>query len=702
MPRNFPLDKMRNTGIIAHIDAGKTTTTERILFYTGAAHKIGVIDDGDTIMDWMAQERERGITITSAATTCYWIPSYRQKDKKYECQINIIDTPGHIDFTAEVQRSLRVLDGAVVVFDGVAGVEPQSETVWHQADKFGVPRICFINKMDRLGASFEFSFGSIKERLTSDAVALNIPIGLEDKHEGVIDLITMKEVRFDGEQGQNMGITEISDSNKSEADKYHKLLIEAVAEQDEKALNEYLENGKEPDEEEIRKIIRRATIGGKMVPVFCGASFRNKGVQPVLDAMVEYLPSPLDLPPVKGLDPKTDFEIERKSSDDEPFSALAFKIATDPFVGSLTYFRVYSGKLTKGSYIYNVTKGGQERISRLVRMFADKREEIDDIYAGDIATTVGLKNTTTGDTLCDENHPIILEKIVFPEPVISIKIEPKTKSDQDKISLALHKLSEEDPTFRVSTDQETMETIIAGMGELHLDILVDRLRREFNVGVNTGKPQVAFKETIKKMAEAEGKYIKQSGGRGQYGHVWLRVEPLERGQGFEFVNAIKGGVIPQEFISPVEKGVKESMEKGVIAGYPVKDLKVTLYDGSYHDVDSSDMAFKIAGAMAFQDAVKSANPVIIEPIVKVEVNVPEEFLGDIIGDINAKRGKIEKISDRAKCKIIDALVPLEEMFGYVTKVRSMTEGRGSYNMEFNSYEEVPRNVAETIIAGRAK
>ena len=702
MPRNFPLDKMRNTGIIAHIDAGKTTTTERILFYTGVAHKIGVIDDGDTIMDWMAQERERGITITSAATTCYWIPSYRQKDKKYECQINIIDTPGHIDFTAEVQRSLRVLDGAVVVFDGVAGVEPQSETVWHQADKFGVPRICFINKMDRLGASFEFSFGSIKERLTSDAVALNIPIGLEDKHEGVIDLITMKEVKFDGEQGQNMEITEISDSNKSEADKYHKLLIEAVAEQDEKALNEYLENGKEPDEEEIRKIIRRATIAGKMVPVFCGASFRNKGVQPVLDAMVEYLPSPLDLPPVKGLDPKTDLEIERKSSDDEPFSALAFKIATDPFVGSLTYFRVYSGKLTKGSYIYNVTKGGQERISRLVRMFADKREEIDDIYAGDIATTVGLKNTTTGDTLCDENHPIILEKIIFPEPVISIKIEPKTKSDQDKISLALHKLAEEDPTFRVSSNQETMETLIAGMGELHLDILVDRLRREFNVGVNTGKPQVAFKETVKKMAEAEGKYIKQSGGRGQYGHVWLRVEPLERGQGFEFVNAIKGGVIPQEFISPVEKGVKESMEKGVIAGYPVRDLKVTLYDGSYHDVDSSDMAFKIAGAMAFQDAVKNANPVIIEPIVKVEVNVPEEFLGDIIGDINAKRGKIEKISDRAKCKIIDALVPLEEMFGYVTKVRSMTEGRGSYNMEFNSYEEVPRNVAETIIAGRAK
>lgn len=701
MARQYPLEKMRNIGIIAHIDAGKTTTTERILFYTGVAHKIGEIDEGTTIMDWMEQERERGITITSAATTCHWIPTYRNRDKNYECQINIIDTPGHIDFTAEVQRSLRVLDGAIVIFDGVAGVEPQSETVWRQADKFKVPKICYINKMDRLGASYEFCLNSIRERLTDKAIPVNIPIGLEDKHEGVIDLIQMKEVLFFGEQGQTLELRDIRPEYKEIADKYHHLLIEAVVEQDEKLLSDYLE-GKEPSADDIRRVLRQATIQSKLVPVFAGASFRNKGVQPLLDGVVEYLPSPKDLPAIKGLDPKTETEIERPLSDEAPLAALAFKTANDPYVGSLTYFRVYSGVLTKGSYVYNAAKDQQERISRLLRMFADKREEIDEVYTGDIAATVGLKSTTTGDTLCDFNHPIILEKISFPEPVISVKVEPKTKADQDKISLALHKLAEEDPTFKMSTDPETLETIISGMGELHLEIIVDRLKREFNVGVNTGKPQVAYRETVKIPAEAEGKYIRQSGGRGQYGHVLIRVEPLQRDKGYEFVNAIKGGVIPQEFIPAVEKGVKEAMEKGVLAGYPMKDIRVVLFDGSYHEVDSSDIAFKIAGAIAFQEASKKANIVLLEPIMKVEVTVPEKFMGDIIGDLNSKRGKVEKISDRANLKVIDAFVPLAEMFGYVTKIRSMTEGRGIFNMEFSHYEEVPKNITEAIIAGKTK
>lgn len=701
MPRLKPIEKIRNIGIIAHIDAGKTTTTERILFYTGVAHKIGSIDEGTTITDWMEQERERGITITAATISCNWIPTYRNRDPNYECQINIIDTPGHIDFTVEVQRSLRVLDGAVVVFDGVAGVEPQSETVWRQADKFKVPRICFINKMDRLGASYEFSFNSILERLTDKAVSLNLPIGLEDKFEGVIDLLEQKEVKFLGDYGQTLEYAPIRSEYQEQAAKARHHLIEKIVETDDQLLSQYLE-GQEPSLDDLRRALRKATIEGKLVPVFCGASFRNKGVQPLLDAVVEYLPSPLDLPPVEGLDPKTEAKITRRPLDEEPLAALAFKVANDPYVGTLTYFRVYSGCLTKGSYVYNATKGENERISRLIRMYANKREDIDEVYAGDIAATVGLKNTSTGDTLCDANHPIILEKISFPEPVISVKVEPKTKQDQDKISLALHKLAEEDPTFKVSTDPETLDTIISGMGELHLEIIVDRLKREFNVEVNTGRPQVAYKETIKVPAEAEGKYIRQSGGRGQYGHVLIKLEPLERGKGFEFVDAIKGGVIPQEFIPAVEKGIKEAMEKGILAGYPMVDLRATLYDGSYHEVDSSDFAFKIAGSIAFQEAAKRSQPVLLEPIMKVEAVIPEKFLGDIIGDLNSKRGRIEKIYDRANLKVIDAFVPLAEMFGYATRIRSLTEGRGSFNMEFSHYEEVPKNITETLIIGRTK
>jgi len=701
MARTKPIEKIRNIGIIAHIDAGKTTTTERILFYTGVAHKIGSIDEGTTITDWMEQERERGITITAATISCTWIPTYRHRDPNYECYINIIDTPGHIDFTAEVQRSLRVLDGAVVIFDGVAGVEPQSETVWRQADRFNVPRICFINKMDRLGANYEFSFQSILERLTDKAVSLNLPIGLEDKFEGVIDLLEQKEIKFLGDYGQTLEYAPIrAECQKVAAEARHHL-IEKIVETDDRLLAEYLE-GKEPSLDDLRQALRQATISGKLVPVFCGASFRNKGVQPLLDAIVEYLPSPLDLPPVEGLNPKTESKIIRRPLDEEPLAALAFKVANDPYVGTLTYLRVYSGHLTKGSYVYNATKGENERISRLIRLYADKREDIDEVWAGDIAATVGLKNTSTGDTLCDSLHPIILEKISFPEPVISVKVEPKTKQDQDKISLALHKLAEEDPTFKVSTDPETLDTIISGMGELHLEIIVDRLKREFNVEVNTGRPQVAYKETIKNSSEAEGKYIRQSGGRGQYGHVLIKLEPLERGKGFEFVDAIKGGVIPQEFIPAVEKGIKEAMEKGILAGYPMVDLRATLYDGSYHEVDSSDFAFKIAGSIAFQEAAKRATPVLLEPIMKVEVTIPEKFLGDIIGDLNSKRGRIERIFDRANLKVIDAFVPLAEMFGYATRIRSLTEGRGSFNMEFSHYEEVPKNITETIMSGKAK
>ncbi|HOK17579.1 MAG TPA: elongation factor G [Candidatus Paceibacterota bacterium] len=699
MMEKYPIEKIRNIGFIAHIDAGKTTTTERVLYYTGITHKIGEIDEGTTTMDWMPQERERGITITSAATTCFWVPTYRNNDSNFKTRINIIDTPGHIDFTAEVQRSLRVLDGAVVIFDGVQGVEPQSETVWHQADKYKVPRMCFINKMDRIGANFEFSLKTIKERLTPDAQPINIPIGAEDKFEGVIDLIQMKAVYFEGDNGEKVVLKEIPENLKEISLNWRKQLIEKVSAEDEDLMHKFFE-GQEPTEEEIRKVLRKATIEGKIVPVLTGASFRNKGVQPVIDAIVEYLPSPLDLPSIEGTDPKTGEKITRKPSVSEPFAALVFKVAADPYVGVLTYFRVYSGQFKKGNYVLNATKNSQERIGRLLRMHANHREEIEEIEAGDIAATVGLKETVTGDTLCDPNNPIILEKISFPEPVISMKVEPETKADQEKMSLVLKKLSEEDPTFQVKTDQETLETIISGMGELHLEVLVDRMKREFSVNVKTGKPQVAYKETVRNEVTSEGKYIRQSGGRGQYGHVWLKIEPLERGKGFEFVNRIKGGIIPQEFIPAVEKGVKEAMEKGIVAGYPMTDVRVTLYDGSFHEVDSSDFAFKIAGSMAFQDGAKRANPVLLEPIMKIEVVIPEQFLGDVIGDLSAKRGRINEMYERGMMKVVDAMVPLGEMFGYATKLRSMTEGRGTFTMEFDHYEEVPPNVSHEIIEGK--
>jgi len=696
MAKIYPIDKIRDIGFIAHIDAGKTTTTERVLFYTGISHKIGNIDDGDTVMDWMDQERERGITITSAATTCFWIPSYRNKNSNYEHRINIIDTPGHIDFTAEVQRSLRVLDGAVVIFDGVAGVESQSETVWHQADKYNIPRMCFINKMDRIGADFYKGLESIYERLTPSAQPINIPIGAEDKFEGIIDLITMKAVYFEGERGEEIVTKEIPSDLLDKAKEYRKLLIEKVVEQDEKLLDEYLE-GKEPTEEKIREILRKATIKGDIVPVLCGASFKNKGVQPLIDAIIEYLPSPKDVPALEGIHPKTGEKIICPPDDKKPFAALVFKVANDPYVGTLSFFRVYSGSFKKGNYILNATKSSQERIGRLLQMHSNHREELDEIRAGDIAATVGLKNTGTGDTLCDINSPVILEKIFFPEPVISIKVEPQTKSDQEKMSLVLKKLTEEDPTFKVKTDEETSETIISGMGELHLEILVDRMKREFNLKVETGKPQVAYRETIKKSVESEGKYIRQSGGHGQYGHVLLRLEPLERGKGFEFVDMIKGGDIPKEFIPAVRKGIKEALDKGVLAGYPMSDIRATLYDGSYHDVDSSDFAFKIAGSMAFQDGAKRANPVLLEPIMKLEVVVPEKFLGDVVGDLSSKRGLVESMHDRGVMKVIDAKVPLAEMFSFATKLRSMTEGRGIFTMEFFCYKEVPSNITEEII-----
>ena len=702
MAREYPIEKYRNIGIIAHIDAGKTTITERILFYTGISHKIGEVHDGQAIMDWMAQERERGITITAAATTCFWSPhEYLTKEKTNEHRINIIDTPGHIDFTAEVQRSLRVLDGAVVVFDGVAGVEPQSETVWRQADRFSVPRVCFINKLDRMGASFEKSLESIWRKLSKNAVAMQIPIGVEEKFEGLIDLLRMKAYKFEGDYGQIVKEEEIPPDLLEKAKEWRKKLIERICAEDEELLEKYLSK-KEISVEEFEKALRKATINYKLIPVFCGAALRNKGVQLLLDGIIKFLPSPVDLPPIKGIDPKTGKEIERKSSDDEPFAALAFKIATDPYVGTLTYFRVYSGHLKKGSYVFNTTTGEKERIGRILRMHANMRKDIDEVFAGDIAATVGLKNTFTGHTLCDENYPIILEQITFPEPVISIRIEPKSKADEEKMTFALKKLAEEDPTFQVKRDPETGETIISGMGELHLEIIVDRLKREFKVEGNVGKPQVAYKETIKEAAEAEGKYIRQTGGRGQYGHVWLRLEPKKRGEGFEFVDAIKGGVIPKEFIPAVEKGVKEAMEKGVLAGYPLVDLKVTLYDGSFHEVDSSEFAFKIAGSAALQEGAKKAKPVLLEPIMKLEVIVPEEFFGDVIGDLSARRGKIKETKDRLNLKVIDAQVPLAEMFGYATALRSLTEGRGTFTMEFDHYEEVPQNVAQEIIEGKKK
>jgi len=701
MPRHYPIEKNRDIGIIAHIDAGKTTVTERVLFYTGISHKIGEVHDGEAIMDWMIQERERGITITSAAITCFWTPSDLEKKKENEYRINIIDTPGHIDFTAEVQRSLRVLDGAVVVFDGVAGVEPQSETVWRQADKFNVPRICFINKLDRIGASFEKSLHSIQQKLSPNAVAMQLPIGEEEKLEGIIDLLKMKSLKFEGDFGQNIIEEEIPGNLIEKAKEWHKNLVEKIVAEDEELLENYLA-GNEPSIDELRNTLRKATISYGLIPVFCGSALKNKSVQPLLDAVCYYLPSPVDLPPVKGINPGDGQEIERKASDSESFAALVFKIASDPYVGTLSYFRVYSGYLPKGSYALNSTTGEKERIGRILRMHASEREEVEEIYAGEIVATVGLKNTSTGHTLCSEAHPIVLEKITFPEPVISIRIEPKTKSDQEKLGLSLKKLAEEDPTFRVKGDLETGETIISGMGELHLEIITDRMRREFKVGANVGKPQVAYKETIKTEAEAEGKYIKQSGGRGQYGHVWLRVEPKSRGEGFEFIDEIKGGIIPREFISAIEKGVKEARDKGVVAGYPLIDLAVTLYDGSFHEVDSSEIAFKIAGSIALQEATKRANPVLLEPIMRLEVVIPQEFFGDAIGDLSARRGKIEETKDRTNLKVIEAKVPLTEMFGYVTAIRSITEGRGTFTMEFDYYDEVPQNIAREIIEGKRR
>ncbi len=701
MPRDYPLEKVRDIGIIAHIDAGKTTVSERVLFYTGVSYKIGEVHEGTAIMDWMEQEQERGITITSAATTCFWIPTYEKENKDLEHRINLIDTPGHVDFTVEVERSLRVLDGGVVIFDGVAGVEPQSETVWHQADKYKVPRVCFINKLDRTGANWEKDIASIRERLNPKAVPVQIPVGEEDKFEGVIDLLTQKFISFSGEHGETIQINEIPESEKARVKKYRDDLLERVAAEDDVLMEKYL-NGEELSVAELKKSIRASTIAGIINPVLCGSALKNKGIQLMLDAVIDYLPSPLDRGAVSGIDPATKETITRAPSDTDPFSALAFKIATDPFVGSLAFFRVYSGTLKKGSYVYNSTKGEKERISRIVRMHANKREEVDEVFAGEIAAAVGLKNTTTGDTLCDGDHEIILEQIVFPEPVISIRIEPKTKADQEKMGMALRRLSEEDPTFRIRVDQETAETIISGMGELHLEILVDRMFREFGVSANVGTPQVAYRETIKKVAEGEGKYIKQSGGRGQYGHVKLRVEPQERGAGFLFESELKGGVVPQEYIAPVEKGVKEALEKGVVAGYPLKDIKVIIYDGSYHEVDSSEAAFKIAGSMAVQDCVKKANPVILEPIMKVTSITPVQFMGDVTGDLNSKRGKIESMEDRGNVKVITAKVPLARMFGYSTQLRSMTEGRASYSMEFSHYEEVPKNIAEDIISGKIK
>jgi elongation factor G len=692
MPREYSLEKTRNIGIIAHIDAGKTTVSERVLYYTGKKHKIGEVHEGAAEMDWMEQERERGITITAAATTCFW------KDVR----INLIDTPGHIDFTVEVKRSLRVLDGAVVIFDGVAGVEPQSETNWHYADGYNVPRMCFINKLDRTGADFYNDVKSIHERLTKNAHPLQLPIGTEANFRGIIDLLTRKAHIYHDEMGKDISEEEEPADMKEKVEEYRAKLLEAIVENDETLMNKYLA-GEDIPVPDLKKVLRKAVIANNIVPILCGSALKNKGVQFMLDAVADYLPSPLDVPPTEGFDPKDkEKKIIRQASDSEPFTALAFKVASDPYVGKLCFFRVYAGTLKAGSYVLNTSTGERERVGRIVRMHANHREDVEEVYAGEIAAAVGFKNTFTGHTLCDPNHPIMLEAIVFPEPVISIAIEPKTKADQEKMGIALQKLAEEDPTFRVKTDEETLQTIIAGMGELHLDIIVDRMKREFKVEANVGKPQVAYKETIKKTAEAEGKYIRQSGGRGQYGHCWLRVEPLEQGKGFEFVDEIKGGVIPKEYIAPIGKGAKEALEKGILAGYPVIDVKATVYDGSYHEVDSSEAAFKIAGSLAIQAGAKKANLVLLEPMMKVEVLTPEQFMGEVIGDLNSKRGQIQEMRDRTGVKVIDALVPLAEMFGYATSLRSMTQGRASYNMEFAHYAEAPRNVAETIIGEGGK
>jgi len=712
MERDYPLEKVRNIGIIAHIDAGKTTTSERVLFYTGVSHKIGEVHEGEAVMDWMEQERERGITITSAATTAFWTPSYDSKNADLKHRFNIIDTPGHVDFTVEVERSLKVLDGGVVVFDGVAGVEPQSETVWRQADKYNVPRICFINKLDRTGASFEHSYASILERLTKKAVRFQIPIGEEENHKGVVDLLKMKAFYFEGEMGSEVVEKDIPEELKASAEKYHNELIEKIVENDEEAMNDFLE-GNEISIDRLKGIARKAAIANELVPVFTGSALKNKGVQLVLDAVVDYLPSPLDISAVKGVNPKTNEEEERKASDDEPFAALAFKVATDPFVGQLIFFRVYSGTLDAGSYVYNPRTREKERVGRILRMHSNEREDVKKVYAGEIAAAVGLKNVHTGDTICEEANPILLEGIDFPEPVVSLKIEPNTKADQEKMGMALNRLSAEDPTFKITTDPETLETVIWGMGELHLEVLVDRMKREFDVEANVGKPQVAYRETITAESEAETKYIKQSGGRGQYGHVKIKIKPIDytveeedlpkntkRSDGLEFVNNIKGGVIPQEYIPAVEKGIREAMAKGIVAGFALADVSVNLYDGSYHEVDSSEIAFKIAASMAFQDAAKKAKPVLLEPMMAVEVVTPENFMGDVTGNISSKRGQVEGIEERGMNKAIKAKVPLSEMFGYITTLRSMTEGRASFTMEFDSYQIVPTNVAEEIIAKR--
>ncbi|MFW5853449.1 MAG: elongation factor G [Patescibacteria group bacterium] len=714
MARDYPLEKVRNIGIIAHIDAGKTTTSERVLYYTGISHKIGEVHEGEAVMDWMEQEQERGITITSAATTAFWVPTkYNKDDKDNKYRLNIIDTPGHVDFTAEVERSLKVLDGGVVVFDGVAGVEPQSETVWRQADKYQVPRICFINKLDRIGASFEHSFGTILSRLTKKAIRMQVPLGEDDKHEGVIDLLNHKAYKFEGDMGNKIIEEEIPAEYKETVEKYRAELIERIVETDEALMDRFL-TGDEPAIDELKIALRKAVINNELVPVFCGSALKNKGVQLLLDGVVDYLPSPLDLAPVKGKNPKTEEVIERRHSNDEPMAALVFKLQSDPYVGQLAYTRVYSGMLEAGSYVFNATTGSKERVGRIVRMHANHREEVKTVYAGEIAAVVGLKNVATSHTLCDENNPIVLDQIEFSEPVVSLRIEPKTKADQEKMGLALRKLAAEDPTFKVQSDPETMETIISGMGELHLDILVDRMKREFNVEANIGNPQVAYKETITSTAEAESKYIKQSGGRGQYGHVKLRVAPLDktvkpeevkaknvkREDRFEFINSIKGGIIPQEYIPAVEKGIREGLERGVLAGFTVEDISCELFDGSFHDVDSSEMAFKMAGSLAIQDAVKLAKPVLLEPIMKVEVVVPEKFMGDVNGYLSSKRGQIEAMEDRGDLKVITAKVPLSEMFGYVTTLRSTTEGRGNFTMEFLEYAIIPQNVAQTIIESR--
>ncbi len=693
MPREYTLEKTRNIGIMAHIDAGKTTVTERVLFYTGKKHKIGETHEGAADMDWMEQEKERGITITSAATTCFW------KDHR----INIIDTPGHVDFTVEVERSLRVLDGAVAVFDGSQGVEPQSETVWRQADKYEVPRVCFVNKMDKVGADFYMSLDSIRDRLSDKAVAIQLPIGADSDFIGVIDLIEKRAFKFEGEYGINVTGVEIPEDMKDKVEEYRATMLEKVAEANESLMDKYL-GGEELSVEEIKSGIRILVLKNEIYPVICGTALQNIGVQPMLDAVIQYLPSPLDVPPIKAHDIDDEEKmIDIKASDDEPFCALAFKIATDPFVGKLAFFRVYSGKISAGSYVVNTTTGKKERIGRIVRLHANSREDVTDVYSGEIAAAIGLKQTTTGDALCGESRQVVLEKIIFPEPVISVAIEPNTKQDAEKMSLALQKLAEEDPTFRIHTDEETLQTIISGMGELHLDIIVDRMRREFGVGANVGAPQVAYKETIKQSAEAEGKYVKQSGGRGQYGHCWIKVEPLvDSEENFEFVDAIKGGVIPREYIAPIEKGIKETMDKGVVAGYPVINVKATVYDGSYHEVDSSEIAFKMAGSMAFKAAAQKANAVVLEPIMKVEVVTPEINMGDVIGDLSSKRGQIQEMTDRGSAKIVRATVPLSEMFGYATSLRSMTQGRASYTMEFDSYADVPKNIEAELVSGKRK